>query len=186
MKKEHVKYESLSSEIRAEISRRHEERAKLNAALTLEDTMLDWFNEYFDPWLNRRFASDEDAENKRRHYRMDVEVPITVVDTLVASSHDDESAFQLVGNVINISKGGLYFKSVNPIELSSIIRVMINLGVVDRDLDDVAALAMVVRCDRLDESFGVGVMFSSIYDMDKENLETFIFKNLAYYLYSNS
>ncbi len=67
MRKELIKYESLSSEIRAEIKKRHDERVKINDAITLEDTMMDWFVDQFDPWLNRRFASGADSDNKRRH-----------------------------------------------------------------------------------------------------------------------
>jgi hypothetical protein len=51
---------------------------------------------------------------------------------------------------------------------------------------DIEALAMVLRVDRLpDDSYGVGVIFSSIYDEHKQKLDVFVFKNLAYYIYSS-
>ena len=44
---------------------------------------------------------------------------------------------------------------------------------------------MVVRCDPVEnDHFGIGLMFSSVYDEDKMTLDLFIFKNLAYFMYS--
>jgi len=185
MKKEYIKYEKLSLEIKKDIERLHNEKLKHNSSLSIEDSMIDWFTDNFDKWLNEHYAGSDDAGNKRRHFRLDIEIPITIIDTLIESAGDDEDALTLVGNVINISRGGLYFKYNRAIEVSSIIKVMIDLSRVDKDLEDVEALAMVVRCDNLEDEYGIGIMFSSIYDSDKENLETFIFKSLAYYIYTN-
>ena len=44
---------------------------------------------------------------------------------------------------------------------------------------------MVMRVDKINtKSYGVGVMFSSIYDEHREKLDLFILKNLAYYIHS--
>jgi hypothetical protein len=74
--------------------------------------------------------------------------------------------------------------SYQPFEVSSIIRLVVDLSVVDSELSSVDALAMVVRVDKSAEGYGIGVMFSSIYDENKKNLNIFILKNLSYYLYS--
>ncbi len=91
-----------------------------------------------------------------------------------------------MGTLVNISKGGFYFSSPRPIEISSIIKVRIDLSNIDGDISNIEALAMVMRVDRMpDGNYGVGVMFSSIYDENREKLDIFIFKNLAYYIVSS-
>jgi hypothetical protein len=217
MKRNYIKYEDLSSEIKKEIERFYEENKGGGETLSKEDAMLEWFEKEFDVWIVQNYAgrdkrdrrmqerrrhprvelepepepakkaSDRRAAVRRKHFRLDIEVPVRIVETLIESSSDETEAFDFVGTLVNISKGGFYFKFSQPIEISSIIRVHIDLSMMDADLKDIEALAMVVRVDRLsDDTYGVGVMFSSIYDEHREKLEMFIFQNLAYYIYRNS
>ncbi|RPI91221.1 MAG: PilZ domain-containing protein [Spirochaetales bacterium] len=216
MKRNYIKYEDLSSEIKKEIERFYEENKGVDDPLSKEEAMLTWFENEFDLWMVQNYAGrdkkdrriderrrhprvdvtpepekkrgqDRRADVRRKHFRLDIEVPVRIVETLIESSKDETEAFDFVGTLINISKGGFYFKFSQPMEISSIIRVHIDLSAMDVELRDIEALAMVVRADRLpDNSYGVGVMFSSIYDEHREKLEMFIFQNLAYYIYQNS
>ncbi|MCU0844576.1 MAG: PilZ domain-containing protein [Spirochaetes bacterium] len=216
MKRNYIKYEDLSSEIKKEIERFYEENKSGGEPLSKEEAMLAWFEKEFDIWMVQNYAgrdkkdrrtderrrhprvevtpepekkggADRRANIRRRHFRLDIEVPVRIVETLIESSMDETEAFDFVGTLINISKGGFYFKFSQSMEISSIIRVHIDLSAMDVELRDIEALAMVVRVDRLsDDTYGVGVMFSSIYDEHREKLEMFIFQNLAYYIYRNS
>ncbi len=184
MKRDYIKYEDLSAEIRKAIEDYHREKLKNRPDAELEASLEEWFDSEFDIWLSKRFLKG-DEDNIRKHFRLDVELPVRVVETLLESSNEDTDARDFIGHIINISRGGLYFKLNRAIEVSSIIRVIINLGEIDTDLSDVEALAMVVRTDQIDEnSFGIGVMFSSIYDHCRNNLDIFILKKLAYYIYN--
>ncbi len=181
--REYIRYEKLSSEIKDAISLHHEELRKKNENVDFDIAVEDWFEQKFDEWILKRFKT-EDQGDLRKHYRLDVEVPIRVVETLIESSSEETAAIDFVGTIVNISRGGLYFISANPFEISSIIRLVIDLSAIDSELSSVEALAMVVRVDKLPEGYGIGVMFSSIYDDNKKNLNIFILKNLSYYLYS--
>lgn len=184
MKKRSIKYEKLSSSIKKEIEQYYnQEKERKN--FTMEEAMFHWFEEKFDRWLIDTYAKDK-AGNKRKHHRLDIEIPVRIVETLIESASDDSEAFDFLGTILNISRGGLYFRSGKPIEKSSIIKVNVDLSAVDKDLENIEALAMVVRLDKLEAgSYGVGVMFSSIYDEHQECLDFFIFKNVAYHIYSS-
>ncbi|HSV98471.1 MAG TPA: PilZ domain-containing protein [Spirochaetota bacterium] len=216
MKRNYIKYEDLSSEIKKEIERFYMENKIGDSFLSREEAMLTWFEKEFDIWMVQNYAgrdkkdrrtderrkrplvdvepepkkkrdADRRASVRRKHFRLDIEVPVRIVETLIESSRDETEAFDFVGTLVNISKGGFYFKFSQPMEISSIIRVHIDLSSMDIELRDIEALAMVVRVDRLSgDTYGVGVMFSSIYDEHREKLEMFIFQNLAYYIYRNS
>jgi hypothetical protein len=177
-----IKYEQLSGEIKDEITRFHEKQNAAGKRWSIEESMRTWFESNFDSWIETRFAP---SDIKRRFHRVDIELPIRVVDMLIESDGDDDSDMDFLGTIVNISKGGLFFKSKRSFELSSIIKVVIDLSCVDPDLSQIEALAMVVRCDSLEGgAFGIGLMFSSVYDDDKVTLDLFIFKNLAYFMYS--
>ncbi|MGL4369588.1 MAG: PilZ domain-containing protein [Spirochaetota bacterium] len=176
-----IKYEQLSGEIKQEINHFHEKQVVGGFPRSIEDSMKKWFETCFDSWIEARFAP---KDIKRRHHRIDVELPIHVVDTLVESDGSDDADIDYVGTIINISRGGLFFKSKKSFELSSIIKVMINMGKIDPELGQLEAIAMVVRCDSLENNeFGIGLMFSSIYEEHKETLDLFILKSLAYFMY---
>ncbi|MBN1534635.1 MAG: PilZ domain-containing protein [Spirochaetes bacterium] len=184
MKERYIKYEKLSKGIKDEISHFRQRLQKENPDTTLETAMIQWFDTRFDEWLVKHYAKGG-GENKRKHFRLDVELPLKVINTLIESSADDVEAMNLVGRVVNISRGGLYFKYHSSIEISSIIKVVMDFAEIDGDLDSVEALAMVVRVDPLKEGeFGIGVVFSSIYEGNKESLDVFILKNLSYYIYT--
>ena len=90
-----------------------------------------------------------------------------------------------MGTVVNISRGGLYFRSIKPIGESNVIKVIIDMSEAEDDMPQIEAIAMVIRCEHLEsDEFGIGLMFSSIYQDDRETLNMFIFKNLSYYLYN--
>jgi len=186
MDNEYIKYEKLSTEIKYEIERLHEKLLDDDNSITIEESMNEWFNTKFDQWLNKRFIHEDNNGNKRKFFRLDVEIPINILDTLLESPEGDPEAIELVGNIVNISRGGLYFKYNRPIEISSIIKVMIDLTGIDKSLENIEALAMVIRCDEMDGDYGIGVMFSSIYESDQKSLDVFILKSLAYHLYSGS
>ncbi len=176
-----ISFERLSGEIREEIQKFHEEQA--GSGTDLSQSMNLWFKRHFDGWLLEKYGMDVD--NKRQHFRMDVEMPLKVVDTIIEASGDDEQANELVGNVLNISRGGLYFHSSVPLEISTIVRVQVDLSSIEKSMEEIQALAMVMRVDRLGEGdYGIGVMFSSIYDEDRSTLDVFLLKKLSNYLYS--
>lgn len=181
--KKYISYDKLSAEIKDAIYKYWEVEKQKKPDTALDDAMKEWFLHHFDAFMISQYHTKGD--NMRKHFRLDVEIPMRVVELLIESSKDEAEALELIGTIVNISKGGLYFISDIPLELSSIIRVVIDFRAVDNELTDVEALAMVVRQDkRNDNKFGIGVMFSSIYDNGKRNLNIFILKNLSYYLYS--
>lgn len=182
--KKKIKYEKLSREVKEEIEAFLEKSSKKESSLDIEDAMIKWFNGDFEEWLKRRYAKEGD-ENKRKHFRIDIEIPVKIVDTLIESSDTDSVEMGIVGTIINISRGGLYFISKEDIEPSSIVMTRIDLSKVDNELKNIEALAMVMHSKKLnDGKYGIGLMFSSIYDDHKENLDLFIFKNIAYHIYS--
>lgn len=184
MKHSFIKYEKLSNEIKDEIHKYHQSMKAQKSEAVFDESMAEWFENRFDEWLLKRYSSDE-HQGRRKFFRLEVEIPIRIIDTLIESSRDDKHAMEFIGKIVNISRGGLYFKSSKPIEISSIIKVIIDFSGVDKDLNEVEALAMVIRSDKLpEEDYGIGIMFSSIYEPNKERLDLFILKNLSYYIYS--
>jgi hypothetical protein len=177
-----IKYEKLSTEIKDEISRYHNACLEEGINRQFDESMRCWFDEKFDTWFMSRF---DDSEKSRRTHRVDVELPVKIIDTLSTVDENSEPDIDLVGTVVNISKGGLYFRSVKPIEESNIIKVIIDMSAVEDDFSQIEAIAMVIRCEHLEsDEFGIGLMFSSIYQDHRETLNMFIFKNLSYYLYN--
>lgn len=184
MKKGHIKYANLSQDIKKEIQKYHDSVSSTNPSAVFEHSMMQWFDDNFDRWLVEKYTSPGE-DSRRRHFRLSLEMPVTVLDTLVESAIDDTTGQDLVGRVINISRGGLYFQYTRPIEVSSIIKVGIDLSSLDPDLVNIEALAMVLRVDRIRESaFGIGIMFSSIYDTNRECLDLFILKSVSNHLYA--
>lgn len=180
MKGKGIKYAKLSKEIKNEIELFHNELG--GKGINLEEAMFKWFDERFDDWIHSKYGNKE-KKDKRKFFRIEIEIPVMIVDTLIESSKDESQAIDFAGTILNISRGGLYFRSKNYIEVSSIIMVKIDLSSLDKELSSIEALAMVIRCDKLnDEEYGIGVMFSSIYDDHKENLNLFILKNIAHHI----
>ncbi len=184
--KKYIKYEELSNELKKEIQLYYEKGKKEIRDLNLEDAMIDWFDKEFEDWIVGRLERG-DARNMRKNVRFEIEVPVRIVEMLVESSADEADAMDMVGIIVNMCRGGLYFKSEDPIKSASIIRIEIDLSSVDMALKSVEALAMVVRSEKLESGeYGIGVMISSIYDDHKDHLDLFVFKNLAYYVYKES
>jgi hypothetical protein len=183
MKEKFIKYEKLSKEIKKEIESIYNLKKMDHGNIPIEGAMDEWFDIHFDKWLIKK--SHNIDESRRKHFRLDIELPIRIIDTLIETSSDDSSAIDFVGNVVNISRGGLYFKYHKPIEVSSIIKVVIDLKKIDPDSKLIEALAMVIRFNKIkDDEYGIAIMFSSIYDDCRENLDSFILKNLSYHIYS--
>jgi hypothetical protein len=181
--KDNIKYEKLSQAIKSEIKAYYNKKKKKKDSLTMEDAMLKWFDEHFDKWIREKYSKELHKDDKRKFFRLDIEIPVRIIKTLVESTREESAAIDFVGTILNISRGGLYFKSKKHVELSNILRVKIDLSAVDKKLNDVEALAMVIRSDKLSQNeFGIGLMFSSIYDEHKENLDIFIFRNVALYV----
>ncbi len=185
MKHRFIKYEKLSNQIKNEINEYHKEVLQSKNDASFDESMSRWFAGQFDDWLIKNFDKTRKLSG-RKHFRLDVEIPIRIIETLIESACDDTNAFEFVGKIVNISRGGLYFKYKKPIEISSIIKVFIDFTDVDRDLREVEALAMVVRSEKIKNEYGIGIMFSSIYGDNKEKLDLFILKNLSYYIYTDS
>lgn len=181
MKHEFIRFEQLSEEIRQEIEQFHQDSNY--EGKTLELSMQKWFSTHFDTWLHNRFPADSDESNYRQHYRLEIQVPVSIVETLIDSSSPDEHSENIIGHAVNISRGGLYFIFQKPIEPSSIVKIMLDLKSDDGKEHSIEVLAMVMRCDKLDEGYGIGIMFSSIYDKERESLDLFFLKKLALYLY---
>ena len=177
-----VKYESLSSEIKEEILRFHDRRVNGGYSHAIEDSIRVWFDTCFDKWVGERVESN--GSTKRKHARIFVELPIKVIDTLIESSPESDPDMDIVGKVVNISRGGLFFSSWKKFDISSILKVKVDLNGLNDGLTEIDALAMVVRCDPVEDgTFGIGLMFSSVYEESRQTLDLFIFNNLSSYLY---
>ncbi len=182
--KKQIKYEKLSKEIKKEVETFFNSIKSKDEKFTIEDAMYKWFNESFENWISKKYGKEKESE-KRKFFRLDIEIPVKIVETLIESSKEESNEIGFVGTIMNISRGGLYFKSKNHIEPSSIVMTKIDLSAMDSELGNIEALAMVVRSDKLsDKEYGIGLMFSSIYGKHKENLDLFIFMNIAYHIYS--
>lgn len=178
----YIKYEKISKEIKEEISRYHNDRLSEDPAASEEESIRHWFDERFDEWMFAK-CKGSNVSDKRRYFRVDVQIPIKIVETLIESSEEDSSGIDLIGNVVNISRGGLYFKYNKPFELSSIVKIFVDFSSIDPELEEIEALAMVVRIDDFDDGeYGIGVLFSSIYDENRFNLDIFILKHVSNYL----
>lgn len=214
MRKDYIKYEDLSSNVKKEIESFCRVKRSDGAELSINDAMLLWFEECFDDWMAREYhtgrgdrralnrrqraldaASPSPGRNqrsedrrksvRRKNFRVNIEVPVRIVETLVEGSSEDARTQEFVGTLVNLSKGGFYFRSPNRFEIASIIRVIMDLSSIDLGMQNVEALAMVLRVEKLPEGDqGVGVLFSSIYDGSLETLDLFIFKTLAYYIHT--
>ncbi len=179
----HIKYNELSADIRREIDEYYSRCILSNPEHTIEQAMSEWFDQSFDVWLNQKYC--QSGSKNRKHFRFNIEIPVKVVERLIDSDSTESEEMDYVGTILNISRGGFYFRSREVFSISSIIKVIVDLSSIDKSLDNLEALAMVVRFDKSgDDTYGVGVMFSSIYNEDRQNLDVFIFKNVAYHISS--
>lgn len=179
---DNIKYEEISEKIKPEVTDYYNKEKKKNGKLTMEDAMFQWFDKHFDKWIEKNYTKASKS-NKRKYFRIDIEIPVRFSRTIIESSKDETNALELAGTIMNISRGGLYFKSKKHIEISSIVMIKIDLSSIDKQLKDVQALAMVIRSEKINKNeFGIGLMFSSIYDEHRENLEMFIFRNVAHHI----
>lgn len=179
-----IPYESLSKEIKNEIEHFHEQKVRKGFARDLRATTKEWFDTHFEEWVvqnNPLFTT----EGQRKNIRIDIELPLTVADTLIDNEQSAAQEFDIVGNIQNISRGGLYFKTDTPYNASTILKLRIDFSTLDPAFPEVEALAMVVRCDQLSDSvYGVGVAFSSVYDDERDTINMFIFKQLIRYIHN--
>ncbi len=177
-----IEFKELSSEIKNEIELFYKKNYN-NSDVTFEMAYNVWFEEKFDKWVMNNYCENSDLID-RKHFRLDVEIPIRILDTIVQSHDDDIDAVEFIGKIVNISKGGLYFKSDKKIPVSSILKVIVDFVSTNSGVDNIEALAMVVRVDEFEDYFGVALKFSSIYDTHKENLDVYLLQNLSDHIYS--
>lgn len=174
----YIKYQSLSDEIKKEFKHYLEVNNYSINDIDVDVEILKWFDEYFEKWFKEKYNKDD---KKRKFNRLDIEIPVVVVETLIDYvSNELNEGEEIIGDLINISRGGMYFRSIKPIDKSSIIKVRIELSKIESNVEDIEALAMVKRIDKNDDdSYGIGLMFSTIYEEGQNELDIFIFKKLA-------
>ncbi|HNR87437.1 MAG TPA: PilZ domain-containing protein [Spirochaetota bacterium] len=183
--KKRVTFEDLSKDIKEAIEAYRVAESGSDAPIDREQAMDAWFRERFESWIADRMGTAE-GENKRRHHRFDIELPLSISDTIIESSGEEPHVSDLLGTIVNISRGGFYFFAPRAVPVSSILRVTIDFSGFDPGLGSIEALAMVMRSEPKGRGrFGIGVMFSSIYDDNRESLELFIFKHLAYRMHAS-
>ncbi len=176
-----ISYESLNTKLQKEISRYHDEKVKNGFARNLETSTKEWFHERFENWLKDNKYVEVDTN--RKNMRINVELPVTIAETLIDSTHASKQDEQLLGMVTNISRGGIFFTSDKKYEVSSVLKLRINFSQIDSDYPEVDALALVVRCEPVsDQAYGIGVAFSSLYDDNSETISMFIFKQMIAYI----
>jgi hypothetical protein len=199
-----IKYEDLYQPIKDEIMKYYKNKKASNSKLKLEDAMEQWFSDEFEGWMDdhatksdRRFKQERRnkhlsvAENRRReirrkmlrrkNLRFNIELPVKVAKTIQKASSDASLVSEYMGTCENISGGGLYFKSKVPLDVSSVIRVVLDFSNIGKGFENVVANAMVVRVVKLSNGeYGISMMFSMVEGQDKANLNSQIFKSLAF------
>jgi hypothetical protein len=177
-----ISYESLSEDIQKEVESYHDSNVKNGVAADMKSSINDWFNSKFELWLLTHYDISVD-KNKRKNIRINIELPVRIVESLIETDHVTKSDSDLVGTVTNISRGGLFFRSNQRHEPSSILKLHMDLKSVHDTLHEIEALAMVMRCIELeDNSFGIGVSFNSIFHDDVNLLNLFIFSQLVEFI----
>ncbi|MBN2436220.1 MAG: PilZ domain-containing protein [Spirochaetes bacterium] len=173
-------FNKLSNIIQNEIIEYHEKKVRSGNTKDINDSVKQWFDNCFEQWLrNKGYVGDK--ENKRMFTRIEIEIPLKVSQTLI--DDDETDSPEILTRILNISRGGMFFRSPVPFKISSIIKVEICLSDVEEIWYDIEALAMITRCVKIsDNVFGVGVTFSSIYNESMDSLSLFIFKHLVYYI----
>lgn len=185
--KEVKTYEGLALQIKEEINNYLISKHEYGLGTDLPTATREWFSSNFEEWLVRNHFVEQDLQS-RSNLRIDLELPIRVDDIVVEGENVNSSDSEdLLGTVINISRGGIYFRTARAFQESTILKVNVDLSSVDLTLDSIKALVMVTRCERIQEGvFGVGIIFSTIYENNQEALDLFIFKHLAnHLLYDN-
>lgn len=176
-----IQYSDLSGRIKKEVDSFFNENAKSNNTMSREEAFSLWFETRFDEWLQENFLDAE--KTKRKHLRFDIEIPVKVVERIIDEGEPEAESLDYVGTVLNLSRGGFYFQSAEMFSVSSIIKVILDLSIINAALGNLEALAMVVRRDLMDNrKYGIGVMFSSIYGGEEKNLDVLILKNVAYHI----
>lgn len=171
-----IGYTELSNEIKKEFNNYLIKNKYSINDIDCDEILSKWFEEEFEIWYLKNYENN----SKRKNIRIDIDIPVTVIDTLVDNQADQEIESMIFGEMLNLSRGGLYCTSKAPIKKGSIIKVKIDVSKTDPDINEIEALAMVVRVDDLEKDiFGIGLMFSSVYENEKNELDTFIFKRIV-------
>lgn len=168
-------YSDLSSSIKEEFNNYISEKGYSINDIDIDSELDKWFEQEFEDWYLKKYEND----NKRKNIRINIDLPVIVSDTLIDSETDEEIESEIFGEMLNLSRRGLYFRSSVPVKKSSIIKVKLTLDEEHYSEDVVEALAMVVRIDNLDNGeYGLGLMFSTVYDGNQNKINTFVFKRL--------
>jgi hypothetical protein len=175
-----IKYEELTMSMKGEIEKFFNSEKESNKELRFEDAMEIWFESEFEQWVIDRTKGP--LRERRKNFRFDIELPVKIVETVNEKSKSNKAdSLKQVGDIVNMSKSGLYFKSKKPLKVSSVVKILIDFSKIDKELDSVDALAMVVRVDKLGNGeYANSVMFSKINDNAKKNMNYYIFKSMAF------
>jgi len=141
--KKRVTFEDLSKDIKEAIEAYRVAESGSDAPIDREQAMDAWFRERFESWIADRMGTAE-GENKRRHHRFDIELPLSISDTIIESSGEEPHVSDLLGTIVNISRGGFYFFAPRAVPVSSILRVTIDFSGFDPGLGSIEALAVLV------------------------------------------
>jgi hypothetical protein len=199
-----IKYEDLYQPIKDEINKYYSGKKASNPKLKLEDAMEQWFSNEFEDWMdehatksdrrykkerrNQKLSVEENRRSearrkaiRRKNIRFNIELPVKIAETIQKASSDPSIISEHMGTSTNISDGGLYFISKVPLDVSSVIRVILDFSKLGKDFENIAANAMVVRVVKLlDGRYGISMMFSKVDEKKKANLNSQIFKSLAF------
>ncbi|MBN2160115.1 MAG: PilZ domain-containing protein [Spirochaetes bacterium] len=199
-----IKYEDLFGPIKKEITGYFKAKSSADKNLDFEHAMVQWFSEEFNAWMDLHASKSDRRENqdrrksssgidndrrkasrrtaqRRKNTRYNIELPVTLVETVQEATREGERIEEIMGESENIRGGGLYFKSREPLKASSIIRVVLDFAKIEPDADNVVASAMVVRSEKLRSGeYGISLMFSKVDEKEKPNLNYMIFRSLAF------
>lgn len=201
-----IKFEDLYQPIKTEVKKYYKNKKALNNELQLKDATDMWFYNEFEGWMDEHATkSDRRYEHERRNHnvlmatenrggevrrkvlrrkkmRFNIELPVKAVETVRKASSNASVIKKYLGRSENVKDGGLYFKSKVPLAVSSIIRVVLDFSKIDKGFKNIVANAMVVKVTKLSNGkYWISMMFSKINEKNGANLNTQIFKSLAFH-----
>src|SRR4030042_6155082 len=77
MKHSYIKYEKLSNDVKSEINEYHKSLSSNESEPSFDESIAEWFEKKFDEWLIKKYSKNE-SPSRRKHFRLDVEVPIRI------------------------------------------------------------------------------------------------------------
>lgn len=98
-----------------------------------------------------------DGEHLRQHKRVDVNAEFEAIDEYIAEY------------VSNISQGGVFIRSKNPLPVGT--KVTLRFSVIVEDVEIVEGEGEVVRCEHSPENMGMGVAFTRLTASSKKLID---------------